>query len=52
MNSYLIMLVYQGRYIAVQFLDAETLKEAESQAMTAINPFSGAWAEVIEIKND
>ncbi len=52
MNSYLIILVQHGRYIAMQFLDAETLKEAETEAHRVINPFSGAWAEVIEVKNN
>ena len=50
MKTYLIMLVFNGQYIAMQFLDAVDDKKAFTEGNRTINPFSGAWVEVMEVK--
>ncbi len=52
MSDYLAILIHQGREIAMQFMTADSDDEADTEALHAINPLSGAWVHVVKVEDD
>jgi len=46
------MLVFNGRYIAMQIMENTTYKEARNQADQAANPFNGIWIDLVEVRDE